>query len=48
MAAGSASELTVALRIAVAKGHVTSAEVAEVETALNRLRGLVYGLTKRR
>ena len=43
MAAGSTSELTVALRIAIAKGYVSSAEMTE----LDRLRGLLYGLTQR-
>ena len=40
MAAGSASEVTVALRIAVAKRYVTTAELAELEVVLDRLRAM--------
>jgi four helix bundle protein len=45
MAAGSASEVTVALRIAVAKRYVTAAEVAEVESVLDRVRAMLWKLT---
>jgi len=44
MAAGSASEVTVALRIAIAKRYVTEAEVAPVEEALDRVRAMLYRL----
>ena len=47
MAAGSASEVTVALRIAVAKRYVTAAEVANVEAVLDRVRAMLYRLTQR-
>ncbi len=47
MAAGSTSGLTVALRIALAKGYVAAAEIVELDAALDRLRGLLYGLTQR-
>lgn len=46
MAAGSASEVTVALRIAVAKRYVTAAELAEVEALLDRIRAMLYRLTR--
>jgi four helix bundle protein len=46
MAAGSASEVTVALRIAVAKGYITPAELAEVDVVLDRVRAMLYRLTK--
>ena len=46
MAAGSASEVTVALRIAVAKRYVTTAELAELEAVLDRLRAMLYRLTR--
>ena len=46
MAAGSASEVTVALRIAVAKRYVTTAELAELEVVLDRLRAMLYRLTR--
>ena len=45
MAAGSASEVTVALRIAVAKRYVLAADVAEVEALLDRVRAMLYRLT---
>ncbi len=48
MAAGSTSELSVALRIATAKGYVSPTEMTELDSALDRLRGLLYGLTQRR
>ncbi|HEY5936689.1 MAG TPA: four helix bundle protein [Kofleriaceae bacterium] len=46
MAAGSASEVTVALRIAVAKRYVLAADVAEVEALLDRVRAMLYRLTR--
>jgi four helix bundle protein len=46
MAAGSASEVTVALRIAVAKRYVTAAEVAPVEEPLDRVRAMLYRLLR--
>ena len=46
MAAGSAAEVTVALRIAVAKRYITEAERAAVEVPLDRLRALLYGLVR--
>ena len=46
MAAGSASEVTVALRIAVAKRYVTAAELAELEVLLDPLRAMLYRLTR--
>ena len=46
MAAGSASEVTVALRIAVAKGDITAAQAAEVDTVLDRVRAMLYRLTR--
>ena len=46
MAAGSASEVTVALRIAVAKRYVTTAELAELEVVLDRVRAMLYRLTR--
>ena len=47
MAAGSASEVTVALRIAVAKQYVSAADVAPAEELLDRLRAMLYRLTRR-
>jgi len=46
MAAGSASEVTVALRIAVAKRYITREEAAEVDAALDRVRAMLYRLTR--
>lgn len=46
MAAGSASEVTVALRIAVAKRYITAAEAAEVDAVLDRVRAMLYRLTR--
>jgi four helix bundle protein len=46
MAAGSASEVTVALRIAVAKGYITESEAAEVDVVLDRVRAMLYRLTR--
>src|SRR5262245_2369950 len=45
MAAGSAAEVTVALRIAVAKRYVHAADVAEVEAVLDRVRAMLFRLT---
>ena len=47
MAAGSASEVTVALRIAVAKQYVSAGDVAPAEELLDRLRAMLYRLTRR-
>jgi len=44
-AAGSASELTTALRIARARGHITPAEFAAVDAALDRVRAMLWRLT---
>jgi len=46
MAAGSAGEVTVALRIAVAKRYISAAEHAAVEEPLDRLRAMLYRLTR--
>jgi len=46
IAAGSASEVTVALRIAVAKRYITVAEAAEVDAVLDRVRAMLYRLTR--
>ncbi|MBC7977106.1 MAG: four helix bundle protein [Myxococcales bacterium] len=46
MAAGSASEVTVALRIAVAKRYLTTAELADLELILDRVRAMLYRLTR--
>ena len=46
MAAGSASEVTVALRIAVAKRYITAAEHAAVDEPLDRVRAMLYRLTR--
>ena len=45
MAAGSAYEVTVALRIAIAKRYVTAVEAAAVEASLDRVRAMLYRLT---
>jgi len=44
-AAGSASELTTALRIARARGYISPAEHATVEAALDRVRAMLWRLT---
>ena len=44
-AAGSASELTTALRIAQARGYITPAEFAAVDVKLDRVRGMLWRLT---
>ena len=46
IAAGSATEVGVALRIAVAKRYVTAAEVAEVDEVLDRVRAMLWRLTR--
>jgi four helix bundle protein len=46
MAAGSASEVTVALRIALAKRYITEGEAAEVDEVLDRVRAMLYRLTR--
>lgn len=48
MAAGSAAEVTVALRIAVAKRYVSASDVAELEALLDRVRAMLWGLTHHR
>ena len=47
MAAGSASEVTVALRIALAKRYVTKPDLAEVEGPLDQVRAMLFRLTHR-
>ena len=44
-AAGSASELTTALRIAQARGYITPAEFAAVDAVLDRVRAMLWRLT---
>jgi four helix bundle protein len=44
-AAGSASELTTALRIARARGYITQADFAAVDAVLDRVRGMLWRLT---
>ena len=44
-AAGSASELTTALRIARARGYITPADFANVDAVLDRVRAMLYRLT---
>ena len=44
-AAGSASELTTALRIARARGYITPADFATVDVSLDRVRAMLYRLT---
>ena len=45
MAAGSAREVTGALRIALVKQYITREDVAAVEQPLDRLRGMLWRLT---
>lgn len=47
MAAGSAGEVTVALRIAHAKGYINDAELAKVDSVLDPVRAMLYRLTRR-
>jgi len=44
-AAGSASELTTALRIARARGYITVADFAAVDAPLDRVRAMLWRLT---
>ena len=44
-AAGSASELTTALRIARARGYITPADFAAVDGTLDRVRAMLWRLT---
>jgi four helix bundle protein len=44
-AAGSAAELTTALRIARARGYITGAEDTSVDAALDRVRAMLWRLT---
>jgi len=44
-AAGSASELTTALRIAKARGYITPADYAAVDVVLDRVRAMLWRLT---
>ena len=46
IAHGSASEATTALRIARARGYITPAEYDEVDVVLDRVRAMLYGLTR--
>jgi four helix bundle protein len=46
IAAGSAREVTVALRIAVANRYITAAERATVEEPLDRVRAMLYRLVR--
>ena len=45
MAAGSASEVTVALRIARVKRYISDAEFAHVDEQLDRVRAMLWRLT---
>jgi len=45
MAAGSASELTTALRIAVIRRYISDADFASVDVDLDRVRAMLYRLT---
>lgn len=47
MAAGSAGEVTVALRIALAKRYITEAELDEVEAVLDPVRAMLHRLARR-
>ena len=44
-AAGSAAELTTALRIARARGYITPAEHADIDAVLDRVRAMLWRLT---
>ena len=44
-AAGSAGELTTALRIARARGYITHADFAAVDAVLDRVRAMLWRLT---
>ena len=45
IAAGSAGELTTALRIARSRGWITHAEYDAIDESLDRVRAMLYGLT---
>jgi four helix bundle protein len=47
MAAGSASELTMGLRVAQVKGYVSKQDVAEVDQPLDQVRAMLYRLARR-
>jgi four helix bundle protein len=44
-AAGSAAELTTALRIARARSYITPADYAEIDAVLDRVRAMLWRLT---
>jgi four helix bundle protein len=44
-AAGSAGELTTALRIAKARGYITHADYAAIDAVLDRVRAMLWKLT---
>jgi four helix bundle protein len=46
MANGSAGEVTVALRIAVAKRYISAADFAQVDAVLDRVRAILFQLTR--
>ena len=46
IAAGSASEVTTALRVVAVRGYATADELASVEQLLDRLRAMLYRLTR--
>ncbi len=46
IAAGSASEVTTALRIAVAKRYISAAEFADIDAVLDRVRAMLFRLTR--
>ena len=45
IAAGSASEVTAALRVAVVRRYISAAELAEVDAPLDRVRAMLFRLT---
>ena len=45
MAAGSASEITVALRVAAARRFITAEERADIDALLDRVRAMLWRLT---
>jgi four helix bundle protein len=45
-AAGSASELTTGLRIARARGYITPADFATIDATLDRVRAMLWRLTR--
>jgi four helix bundle protein len=46
VAAGSASEATVALKIAVARRYITEEEMQAVDAVLDRVRAMLYRMTR--